>query len=508
MLIGKKTVVIFLTQRISMLRKLWYSSILSSSLICFSLGATQPEPENLIQSVVLGKRFIKVNINESFKKQWLKSDFFARYEQNINLNKMPYSIALLPFILNVYPVVWVSGKDYVVDCMDEDVYYSLKKIKEVLQRLYPNTRLTGNIIPRMLVKNTPTAPLLDSKKDVAVLYSSGLDSTACSFDHYDKNQLLITAQGHGDLPVKKNSLWARRKKRLELYAQDHGFKNAFVKSNYSEFLNWTVLDAVSPEITSWRVDTTEGVGLFGIAAPILFERGYTQLLIGSSYVWDYPFPTAANPLIDDNLKAASVITFKHEHFNLNRFDKVKLIVDRVRTKNAKIPHMKVCDYKQGSVNCCRYCAKCQTVMNALFALGENPAPYGFNVPTDQIISRAQEYFAQGQGHWTSWNFADMQSKLKKLPYVNPEAQWLLTHNFMKKTSYHAAGAKTRVNWEDFKDLAPDSLEIPKISTRIYEATNAKRRQENRRINYMRALERKKQAALVLLKKAAAKKNNP
>ncbi len=480
-----------------MLQKLWYSALLSNSIIFFSLATIPQEPENIIQSVTINKRLITVSINESFKKAWLVDDFFAQYERNIDLRKMPKSIVLLPFILNIYPIVWISGKDYSIDCMDEDTYYSLERIKKVLQRLYPNTPLQGNLIPKTLKKNHPSVPLVDNKTHVAILYSTGLDSTACSFEHYDKHQLLITARGQKDLG-KTSNRGRNRKIALMKYARDRGYTNAFIKSNYAKFLNWDVLNTVSEEITSWKVDTTEGVGLFGLAAPILFTRGYSTLLIGSSFVWDYPFPTAANPLVDDNLKAASVLSLKHLHFDLNRFDKVKLIVDLVKTKNLKVPFMKVCDYRHDEENCCEYCAKCQTVMNALFALGENPSLYGFNVTSEEIVERTKEYFAHGQGYWTSWNFADMQRKLRALPEVPKKAQWLLSYDFMKHTSYYLAGAKTRVNWPAFKDLAPDNLKIPTThSSKVYDDAHRKKKQ----------VEKKRAYARLMLKKGSAEHCN-
>ncbi|MBA3752046.1 hypothetical protein H0X06_04595 [Candidatus Dependentiae bacterium] len=492
-----------------MIKKSSYRAFASSLIILFSLNAQPVEIEDITTSVVVQKNSLKVGINESFKKSWLTGDFFALYESDINLEEMPYSIALLPFIYNIYPVIWVSGKNYSIECMDEDAYYSLEKVKKVLQRLYPQTPLTGNLIPKELVKNRPSVPLVDSTKSIAILYSSGLDSTACSFEHYDKKQLLISAHGHADLPVRKVRLWKNRQQKFIEYAQDYGHTNAFLKSNYTEFLNWEVIEKISPEITSWRVDTTEGVGIFGAAVPILFAKGYSTLLIGSSFTWHYPYPTAANPLVDDNLIVADTISLKHTHFDYTRFDKVKLIVDLVRTKNIKIPSMRVCDYKKSGENCCQFCAKCQTVMNSLIALGEDPVPYGFNITPEEVVQRTKEYFSEGQGYWTSWNFCDMQQKLKSLPKIPQSAQWLLQYNFMKKVSYYAAGTKTRVNWHNFRDLAPSTLTIPtEISTNFCDNAKRQRKQEIAKHTYDKLLIKlKKRSEKNRFREIKTEKNN-
>lgn len=475
-----------------MLQKLWSSTLFINSILLVSLMYAEQAPENLIQSISIGKHVVKIIINKEFKKAWLRDDFFARYGQSIDLQSMPFSIVTLPFILNVYPIVWISGKDYAIDSMDEDTYHSLEKIKTIFQKMYPSTSFSGRLIPKELVRNRPSVPLLNEKTHIAVLYSSGLDSTAASFQHYDKHQLLITSQGQGDLPTRMPALWEKRKKQLIKYAHDYGHESAFASSNYTEFLNWDVLESVSKELTSWRVDTTEGLGLFGVAAPILFSRGYTKLLIGSSFTWDYPFPSAANPLVDDTLKVAGVLSLKHEHFDLSRFDKVKLIVDLVKTKNLKIPYMRVCDAKLSEGNCCRDCAKCQTVMNALFALGEKLGPYGFKITPAEIKQRTEEYFGRRQGYWTCWNFCDMQQKLKALPEIPKNAEWLLAQgDFMQHAGYHMAGAKSRIDWHTFKDLAPAALAIPStIPPCMCDNDKERKKQERRNKSYGKLTQQK------------------
>ncbi len=352
----------------------------------FIWGEEQAALESIAKSVTIQKNRLDVGINDSFKESWLMGDFFAEYEPDIDLEKIPYSIALSPFIITIYPIVWISGKNYSIECMDFDIYHSLKKIKKILQRLYPHTPLRGNLIPQTLVHNTPACPLINPKEGVAVLFSGGLDSTACSFQHSTRKQLLLSVQGQEDLPLKYENLWGKVKRMFISYAREYGHTNAFVRSNHAGFLKGKVLHSISPEIISWRVDTTEGIGLFGLVLPILFTKGYTQLLIGSSFTWEFPYPTAANPFVDNNLKAARRFKLHHEHFTHTRFDKVKLIVDRIKENNLKIPFLKVCNYKKNAKNCCYRCTKCQTVLMGLIALGENPRPYGFNIDTQEALN--------------------------------------------------------------------------------------------------------------------------
>ncbi|MBA2306980.1 hypothetical protein H0W26_02505, partial [Candidatus Dependentiae bacterium] len=356
-----------------------------------------------------------------------------------------------------------------IDCMDEDIYYSLEKIKKVLQRLYPNTAFKGNLLPKQLVKNRLAVPPVDSNNSVALLFSHGLDSVALSFDYPDKAQLLISAHGQDDLPVNDTTLWAHEKDRFVKYAQVYGHTNAFVRSNYTEFVHrWKLDYRVSSDITGWKLDTTEGVGLFGIVAPILFTKGYSELQIASSYTWSSPYPTAANPFVDGHVLLAGSIRLKHGHFDKTRFDKVQLIADLVKRKNIPAPYLKVCEYnpyreaKKTLGNCCVNCSKCRMTALTLAALGEKLSSYGFNSSETEISQAAHEYVLHNkQGHWQAWNWYDIQTRLKSMEEVPASLKWILSIDFTKLTYANNYGTRPRALWDNFRDIAPADLIIPK-----------------------------------------------
>ena len=189
--------------------------------------------------------------------------------------------------------------------------------------MYPCTKWEGRLIPHRLVKNVP--PFKPDTNRIALLFSGGLDSTTSSLYHSDKKQLLITAWGHWDLPLKDVKLWKTRKSQLLGFAEQHGHEATFVKSNYYSMLNRKVLDCLSKEITSWRIFAVEGIGWAGIAAPLMWLKGYPELRHASTITWDYHFPAAANPFIDDNIKFAQFLHLKHDLFDMNRMDKCRFL---------------------------------------------------------------------------------------------------------------------------------------------------------------------------------------
>ncbi len=187
---------------------------LSSALLSCSLlaAASTQNHINLIDGVSVTKNKLSVTINKDFKAQYLKGNFFAEYEPDINLEQFDYSILTMPFIMNAISIVWISGNVYYVDEMDTELYHSLERVKKVFQTMYPKTKWDGELRARTLVDHHFTAPQ-DTRERTALLFSGGIDSTSTAFAHLDKKELLITAWGHWDLPLNEHELWQTRRKK-------------------------------------------------------------------------------------------------------------------------------------------------------------------------------------------------------------------------------------------------------------------------------------------------------
>lgn len=428
--------------------------------------------DELIVSATITKSRLAVVINPEFKDRYLVNDFFVEYEdEDVDLTKLDGSLVLMPFLCNVVTIVWISGKKYFVDSMDEDLYHSFARIKKVFQKLYPKTSWDGDIIPRKIVKNTDQRAMKDPHREIALLYSAGLDSTSSSFYHSDKKQLLITACGQWDIPLEEPDLWEKRKRRMVHFARKYGHTNSFLKSNYVSFLNWEVLGNLSPEIYVWREDANEGIGMAGIAAPILLAKGYTELLIASSFTWNYPYPYAANPLVDNNIHFAEIFSVKHDQFSFSRIDKIVTMIRIIKEKKMDIPFMKVCAGQQ-NYNCCKAgCNKCLQTIMALLILGQDPFPWGFDISPDEALSRIKEYLKTDLSYWIRWNFLCMKKKIQRMlsqhKSVPKNVRWLLdvpldgyTVPLNESVTFKPKKFKEFVNWPQFKELAPSSVVIP------------------------------------------------
>ncbi len=332
------------------------------ALLCTSslLSAATP----LSKKVIVTKNRVDIKINKQFKRSYLKEDFFVEYK-DVNLEQFDYSIVTLPFIMNVISLVWLSGNDYEIEEMDTEVYASLQTLKEVFKLFHPETPWNGRLLPKKLVKHSFT----HTSDNIALLFSGGVDSTTSSLFHKDKKQLLITSWGQSCLPLGEPKLWNKVHKRINKFAKQYGHDTTYLKSNYYYFMNFSVLKDLSPEITSWRIDTVEDIGWAGLIAPILLSRGIKTLRIGSSDNWDIPYASAANPYIDSNISFMGIKLY-HDLFSMSRYDKIAYLVDQANKGLIDKPHLITCQ-KPGNVISCGSCEKCILTLALLLPMPEN-----------------------------------------------------------------------------------------------------------------------------------------
>ncbi len=334
-----------------------------------------PKAKDLIHEIIVNKHSLRIRVNEEFKKKYLTGDFFVDYEPDITLEQFDYSILSMPFLMNVISIIWISGDTYFVDEMDNELYESLKRVKKVFKVMYPKTSWNGELKPHKLVPHTPSFPKDPTK--TALLFSGGVDSVSTALHHRDKKQLLITAWGHWDLPLTNKDLWKTRSQKIKEFAQGFGNSATIFRSNYTSMLNYQYLSSLSPEIPKWRLGAVEGLGWAGLTAPILLSKGYRTLRIASSHTWQYPYPSAASPFIDNNLRLCGLKVL-HDQFTLTRLQKVGYIDEIYTQLGSQKPFLKICSYEKSQDSNCHDCRKCLTTILCFEALGVDPRPYGLS----------------------------------------------------------------------------------------------------------------------------------
>jgi hypothetical protein len=411
---------------------------------------------DLITDIKVRKNRLHIKVDESFKRTYLTDDFFVEYESDIDLEQFDYSILTMPFILNMISTIWCTGETYWVKEMDEELYESLQRVKKVFQVMYPKTSWNGELKAQKLVSHARSFP--EDPTQTALLFSGGVDSVSSSIEHRDKKQLLITAWGHWDLPLMNKTLWKTRSYKIQEFAASFGNTVTFLRSNYTSMLNYQYLSQLSPEISKWRLGAVEGLGWAGLTAPILLSRGISTLRIASSHTWQYPYPSAANPFIDNNLRFCGC-KILHDQFTFTRLQKVAFI-DKVYTELAqKRPFLKICSYEKNDDCNCQGCRKCLTTILCFEALGVDPRPYG--LPTSKGISgKILALFGEQKlNYYTILLGKEIQETIRKRLAQGESLPSYLTAfqqiNFQNKIAFDTE-VQTKLHWPTLISLLPEN----------------------------------------------------
>ncbi len=441
-----------------MIRKLLYSVV-----ILMSVYVLAQKGENLIQKISVHHNKLSITPHEGFKKKYLKGNFFAEYDTDINLEQFDYSVLSMPFIMNVISIVWISGKTYYVDEMDTELCASLKRVKKVFKTMYPKTTWKGKLRARKLVDHPRTFKEKRKKERTGLLYSGGIDSTSSAFGHLDKKQLLITAWGHWDLPLYEESLWKKRRKKIEAFAHAWGNKTSFIRSNYTSFLKWEYLATLTKEITKWRLGAVEGLGWAGLTAPILLSKKYPVLRIASSHTWRYPYPAAASPFVDNNLKFCGLRVL-HDQFDMTRLNKIEFICTTCKEKGIKPPFLKICSLEKKYDANCGACRKCLSSAIGFLVIDENPQKYGIKLDRKTAASKTLDLLAPKKlNYYTILLFKELQETItQRLAEGKPvpgELKAFLAIDFDEKIPFDVT-CQHKLDWDEMLTLLPDKQSLP------------------------------------------------
>ena len=370
--------------------------------LCFIYSTTSmllnAQPDFIESFRIINKNKIVVKANKSFSRQFIKEDFFAEYDEKIDLTKLDESIVTIPFILNIAPVVWFSNKTYSIDVMDKELYHSLQKVREVFRMFYPCHSWLGELIPKKLVTNMMSLSHGQDKPVLALLFTGGLDSVNTSISHVDTKQLLITAWG-ADVKVGASDKWTQVLEQCQKFSQTFGHDHMFVKSNFREFIETPYL---SKQFSPWWVNISYGLSLVGLTAPLLALRNISTLFIAASHTAKYPYPRGSHPAIENNISFAGSTVY-HAGSDKDRVQKVMNINVICKEKKLPLPHLRVCWLDPLGKNCLK-CEKCIRTYISIIIAGQTPRKHGFNIDIRTAIRkmrsllRARKYLTLGEIH--------------------------------------------------------------------------------------------------------------
>lgn len=355
-----------------------------------------------------------------------------RDRYDVDLAELPASIAVIPFLCNILPVVWCSGAEVEVDELDRDFAGCLEELRAAFQRFYPELEFSGGIRAGRLVDNWLDTPAAES----IVLYSGGVDATFSMLGNLALRPHLVCIRG-SDIyfSPEEDAAWAHIGAQNRDIAARLGLGYGEIESTFKAFLrDWKLNPAFASKVRdNWWHGFQHGLALLGLAAPLAWLRRSKRIFISSSFSFkDARYARAAShPSLDETLRFFGC-RISHYDYTVSRSEKVAFICRQQQMLQTQIP-LRVCWEVRDGRNCCR-CEKCLRTIFAIHAEDRDPVDFGFPLDAARIDDIVALIGSDGfekafvSFRWTPFLRRLPTSRARDLPHV----QALLAHPRARK----------------------------------------------------------------------------
>lgn len=383
-----------------------------------------------VRSVIVGTNRVEISyhVEGEIQKYFYEEKepvFWVEYSKAVE--GIPLGIAVIPFVVNVLPIVWLSDATLEVDELDKAFHDNIIHFKKGYIDMYPMLDFKGNIQVKRICETSNK-----SFGGVATFFSGGVDAFATLIAHAAEKPVLLTVWGadikHDDLEGWKNVL-----SHTEATVGLFGVDSIQIKSNFRYFINESALSSfVKKSGDGWWHGFQHGIGLIGHAAPIAVKYGLYKVYIASSYTQqDRGLVTCASDPTIDNFVHYGCCQTVHDQYEYSRQEKIQHICEYVK-KSGKQISLRVCWQSSGGENCC-LCEKCYRTMMGLLAEGEDISKYGFKYVPWQVVSNdiKKKLILSSivQGLWKDIQKRFVENR-KTIPQFK-ELEWIYDYDFEK-----------------------------------------------------------------------------
>ena len=298
-----------------------------------------------------------INYPKTVKKYFLSN--FLEIEYDKNITKIPNSILFVPAVSSIITVAWATGVNIFVEELDETFLNSLKKVKTIFQRWYPQFSHSSDIYAKTVTHNK------FGGDRYLLLFTGGIDSLTSFIRYRNRRPELVRVWGT-DIPIYEDYLLRKDKERIISFATREGVDVNFIKTNVQLLFNYYSLYK-DFKISDWWGSVSHGLTLLGLTAPLTVLKKIKTVIIASTHTKDFKEPWGSHPLIDSNIRWADVRVV-HDGYELSRHEKIRYYIVR---HQQYLPYLKVCNYSRRNYNC-GYCEKCLRTIIALLLEGIDP----------------------------------------------------------------------------------------------------------------------------------------
>lgn len=307
--------------------------------------------------------------------------YWVEYDQN--MESVPQSIAVIPFLCDILPIIWVADVELVVPELDEDYYNSIDVTRNAYINMYPNISFKGKITCGKIIKNEKS--FTNSKKKATAFFSGGVDSWATLVSNIDDYDLdLVTIWG-SDIKLDDEESWEKVKSNTAEVAKSLNLGARFIKSTFKDSLNYEFLDnliAGKVRNNSWWYFIQHGIALIGHVAPYVYVNNIDTHFIPATAAASNQEKLASYKTIDETVKLAWCDVI-HDQFEFSRIERLEKAVEWHKKTGLPVK-FRVCynDNANGD-NCCA-CEKCFRTMLELLLLDCSPNDFGFDFCEDTV----------------------------------------------------------------------------------------------------------------------------
>lgn len=295
--------------------------------------------------------------------------FFVEYP--FDLERVPESVRIVPFLSQAMPVAWVCDAEVRVPACDRDFHDCLEAVKGGYRAMYPMIRFAGRLSAERLETNRPAG---QDAREALACFSGGVDAHATAIRHLSERPVLVSIWG-SDVPWGKEDGWRPVEELIRGNAKTLGLESLSLRSSFRDLLDRERLGRrVRKSGDAWWHGFQHGLGITGHLAPVAWRRGAGTVFIASSFTAGDTYTCASDPAIDNRIRfcGAAVV---HDGYEWNRQDKIRRIVEYASENGVRLP-LHVCWKKKGGDNC-GHCEKCWRTILALYAEGADPRAFGF-----------------------------------------------------------------------------------------------------------------------------------
>jgi hypothetical protein len=414
-----------------------------------------PNMHELIQKTAIRNNRFTVYPGKALHRYVLEPFWFEI--KNHDMSALEEAVLRVPFLLNIAPVVWLSGLQLRTDAIDATLHASLNRLRDLFRTEYPGIRWQGNLVPDRVERHDPNAAASASRP--ALLFSGGLDSVTSLYRHLAEQPLLITVHG-ADVRPEDTTSWKALSGLAAGYAREHNLESVLVQSNVVDFLNQQRLSTIAGAEVNWWGNVQHGMGLAGLALPVCHAHGCATVLMASS-LWEAaekmaPVHWGSSSAIAERIRFRSLTV--QDDYPVPRQEKLEYL-KRLEDGHGARPRLRVCYKSREGINCGR-CEKClRTVTGMLIAGIRMLDPYGFPETATQYARRLRALFESGSVRMGSYNVCvwnDMKSHVHEHAYYRELGygdelveylRWLqdfdFNHYYSRQRDHRPWGARLR-----------------------------------------------------------------